>query len=142
MDMKAFSDENVARCVAPNGFNHPLDGWSLSDWMVATMGELGEAANVLKKLNRVPGFSLDKDSWGDVPNNKTMAAKYFLDIMNEGTSEMVEGARMILKAMWMRLAMPTQLDISDDAVGEAMVNWFTKVSPTPMPADVKVITKE
>jgi hypothetical protein len=70
----------------------------------------------------VPGFSLDKDSWGDVPNNKTMAAKYFLDIMNDGTPEMVEGARQILKAMWMRLAMPTQLDISDNDMGEAMVN--------------------
>lgn len=53
MDMKAFSDENVARCTAPNGFNMTLDSWTLSDWMVATMGELGEAANVLKKLNRV-----------------------------------------------------------------------------------------
>ena len=33
----------------PNG----LAGWSLSDWMTATCGELGEAANVIKKLNRV-----------------------------------------------------------------------------------------
>lgn len=65
MDMKAFSDENVARCTAPNGFNHPLDSWSLDDWIVATMGELGEAANVLKKLNRVrdgiPGNSETPD---------------------------------------------------------------------------------
>jgi NTP pyrophosphatase (non-canonical NTP hydrolase) len=52
-DLKAFSEENLARSTAPNGFNHPLKGWSLSDWMTATMGELGEAANVLKKLNRV-----------------------------------------------------------------------------------------
>ncbi len=41
---------NVARCV--EGWKHPLDGWSLDDWMVATLGELGEASNVLKKLNR------------------------------------------------------------------------------------------
>jgi NTP pyrophosphatase (non-canonical NTP hydrolase) len=65
MDMKAFSDENVARCTAPNGFNHPLDSWTLDDWLVATMGELGEAANVLKKLNRVrdgiPGNSETPD---------------------------------------------------------------------------------
>lgn len=26
--------------------------WSFNDWMVATMGELGEAANVLKKVAR------------------------------------------------------------------------------------------
>ena len=89
----------------------------------------------------VPGFSLDKDSWGDVPNNKTMAAKYFLDIMNDGTPEMVEGTRMILKALWMRLAMPDQLDISDNDLGEAMVHWLTKVSPRPMPPGTKVITR-
>ena len=51
--MRKFSAENALRCMAPKGFNHPLSGWSLSDWMTATMGELGEAANVLKKLNRV-----------------------------------------------------------------------------------------
>lgn len=53
MDMIEFSRENHARCTAQNGFNHPLASWSLSDWMTATLGELGEAANVLKKLNRV-----------------------------------------------------------------------------------------
>lgn len=53
MDMREFSAENLSRCQSPHGFNHPLSSWSLSDWMTATMGELGEAANVLKKLNRV-----------------------------------------------------------------------------------------
>jgi NTP pyrophosphatase (non-canonical NTP hydrolase) len=51
-DLK-FSDlrnANLARCAKwhPNG----LSEWSLSDWFTATMGELGEAANVAKKLNR------------------------------------------------------------------------------------------
>lgn len=27
--------------------------WSLSDWMTALVGEVGEAANVIKKLNRI-----------------------------------------------------------------------------------------
>ena len=58
-DLREFSKENLSRCASPRGFNHPLASWSLSDWMTATMGELGEAANVLKKLNRardgVPG---------------------------------------------------------------------------------------
>jgi NTP pyrophosphatase (non-canonical NTP hydrolase) len=52
-DMKAFSRMNRERCESPQGFNHPLNSWSLSDWMTATFGELGEAANVAKKLNRV-----------------------------------------------------------------------------------------
>lgn len=53
MDMKTFAKINRARCEAANGFNHKLESWSLSDWMTATMGELGEAANYVKKLNRV-----------------------------------------------------------------------------------------
>lgn len=53
MDFKIFAALNRARCEAPSGFNHKLSDWSLSDWIVATVGELGEAANVAKKLNRV-----------------------------------------------------------------------------------------
>lgn len=57
-----FSKRNRTRCEAKNGFNHRLDSWSLSDWMTATMGELGESANIIKKLNRVrdgiPGNTL------------------------------------------------------------------------------------
>lgn len=49
----SFSERNRQRCEAKNGFNHSLNSWSLSDWMTATAGELGEAANVIKKLNRV-----------------------------------------------------------------------------------------
>lgn len=48
-----FSERNRRRCEAKNGFRHTLGSWTLSDWMTATMGELGEAANVIKKLNRV-----------------------------------------------------------------------------------------
>lgn len=58
-DLVAFSRENLARCEASNGFNHPLGSWTPSDWMTAIVGELGEAANIVKKLNRardgVPG---------------------------------------------------------------------------------------
>lgn len=48
-----FSKRNRKRCEASSGFNHKLGSWSGSDWMVAVVGEIGEAANVLKKLNRV-----------------------------------------------------------------------------------------
>lgn len=53
MDLKRFSRINRERCEAADGFNHRLEDWSLSDWFLATVGELGEAANVGKKLNRV-----------------------------------------------------------------------------------------
>lgn len=41
---------NLSRCARwhPRGLNE----WSLSDWGVATAGEMGEALNVIKKLNR------------------------------------------------------------------------------------------
>lgn len=47
-----FSKFNRERCVSPLAFNHPLDAWSTSDWLTAVLGELGEAANAAKKLNR------------------------------------------------------------------------------------------
>lgn len=63
MDLDYFSEVNRRRCEAPDGFNHPLIGWTTSDWMTALVGEVGEAANIVKKLNRirdgVPGNSPD-----------------------------------------------------------------------------------
>lgn len=53
MHFKDFSTFNRRRCESPKGFNHDLSGWSLSDWFTAVTGELGEAANIAKKLNRV-----------------------------------------------------------------------------------------
>lgn len=57
-----FSVANRTRCESAQGFDHPLDGWTTSDWFVAMMGELGEAANLVKKLNRVrDGISGNKE---------------------------------------------------------------------------------
>jgi len=53
MDFQEFSRRNRKRCEAPNGFNHPLHMWDRSDWFLAVIGEMGEAANIAKKLNRV-----------------------------------------------------------------------------------------
>lgn len=47
-----FSQANRARSESPQGFDHKLKDWSTSDWFVALMGEIGEAANIAKKLNR------------------------------------------------------------------------------------------
>lgn len=53
MTFAEFSAANRRRCESPDGFYHKLSDWSLSDWMTAVLGELGEASNVAKKLNRV-----------------------------------------------------------------------------------------
>jgi NTP pyrophosphatase (non-canonical NTP hydrolase) len=52
LTFEAFSRINRQRCEAESGFNHQLASWSTSDWFLAILGELGEAANVAKKLNR------------------------------------------------------------------------------------------
>jgi NTP pyrophosphatase (non-canonical NTP hydrolase) len=43
---------NHARCISPEGFNHPLDSWSIAEWTNAIAGEVGEACNLAKKLIR------------------------------------------------------------------------------------------
>lgn len=52
-DMTLFSARNLKRCESPRGFNHAVNSWDLSDWFLAVIGEIGEAANIAKKLNRV-----------------------------------------------------------------------------------------
>jgi NTP pyrophosphatase (non-canonical NTP hydrolase) len=61
MTFDQFSEANRERCESPQGFNHKLSDWSSSDWMTALVGEVGEAANIVKKLNRY------RD---DIPGNK------------------------------------------------------------------------
>ena len=74
MDLETFSRKNRERCESPQGFNHKLTDWSLSDWLTATVGELGEAANVVKKLNRV------RDG---VPGNKESEAQLRARLLQE-----------------------------------------------------------
>ena len=60
-----FSRINRQRCESKDGFNHLLSSWSRSDWFTAVLGELGEAANIAKKLNRtrdgIPGNKASKE---------------------------------------------------------------------------------
>lgn len=74
MTFNQFSAANLERCTSPKGFNHPLLSWSLSDWFTAVVGELGEAANVAKKLNRV------RDG---IPGNKKTPEQLRADFADE-----------------------------------------------------------
>lgn len=53
---------NVRRC---NGAFHPVDAWSPCDWMTAACGELGEAANLIKKRRR--GEDIDTEAIAHEP---------------------------------------------------------------------------
>lgn len=85
MDMYEFGTVNRARCEDADGFNHPLKAWSLSDWMTATLGELGEAANVLKKLNRardgVPGNKETPEELREMFADELADAYIYLDLL-------------------------------------------------------------
>ena len=65
MDHREFSRLNRERSESIIGFNHALSSWSTSDWFVAVLGELGEAANVAKKLNRVRDGITGNDETAD-----------------------------------------------------------------------------
>jgi NTP pyrophosphatase (non-canonical NTP hydrolase) len=80
-----FSAANVTRSESPTGFNHPLNGWSTSDWMTALVGEVGEAANVVKKLNRyrdgVPGNKVSEQELRDMLRKELGDVFVYLDLM-------------------------------------------------------------
>ena len=55
-----FRKQNKLRCESIEGFNHSINSWSQDDWVVALVGEFGEAMNVIKKLNRLrDGLTVD-----------------------------------------------------------------------------------
>ena len=85
MTFNGFSTVNRMRCEHPQGFHHALNSWSLSDWMTATLGELGEAANVAKKLNRVrdgiPGNNVTEAELRAMLSDEIADAFIYLDLL-------------------------------------------------------------
>ena len=51
LDFDELRAANVTRCERWHG-PAGVQGWSASDWMTALVGEVGEAAGVLKMMNR------------------------------------------------------------------------------------------
>ena len=96
MTFNDFSVFNRRRCEAAKGFNHRIGDWSLSDWMTATVGELGEAANVAKKLNRVrdgiPGNSETEDELRDNLADEIADTFIYLDLMAQSQGIVLEDA--------------------------------------------------
>jgi NTP pyrophosphatase (non-canonical NTP hydrolase) len=80
-----FSEVNRQRCESPDGFNHRLDSWSTSDWFLATVGELGEAANIAKKLNRyrdgIPGNKESESALRDKLRKELGDVYVYLDLL-------------------------------------------------------------
>jgi NTP pyrophosphatase (non-canonical NTP hydrolase) len=96
MEFWKFSDANRSRCEATNGFNHDLQSWSLSDWFTAVLGELGEAANVAKKLNRVrdgiPGNTISAGELRDMLERELADTFIYLDLLCQSQGIVLEHA--------------------------------------------------
>lgn len=72
LTFSALRSVNSTRCL--RWHKTGLNEWSLNDWIVAVGGEVGEALNVVKKLNR--------DREGQ-PGNKKTRAELLLDLGDE-----------------------------------------------------------
>jgi NTP pyrophosphatase (non-canonical NTP hydrolase) len=96
MRFKEFAEMNRTRAEAKDGFNHRLSDWSLSDWFTAVMGELGEAANVAKKLNRIrDGIPGNKETEEElrVKLRKEIGDTFvYLDLLAQSEGFSIEGA--------------------------------------------------
>ncbi len=96
MSFAAFASANRERCESPQGFNHKLADWSASDWMTATLGELGEAANIVKKLNRyrdnIPGNKEARDALVANLRKELGDVFVYLDLMAQSLGFRIEDA--------------------------------------------------
>ncbi len=83
LSFRTLRAANMDRCQRwhPGG----LSDWSLSDWGVATAGELGEALNVVKKLNRerdgITGNTASGDELREQLADELADVAIYLDIM-------------------------------------------------------------
>ena len=114
MTFGQFSDANRRRCESPQGFNHQLSGWSTSDWMTALVGEVGEAANVVKKLNRVrdgvPGNKLTADELRDQLRKELGDVFVYLDLMAQSLGfTIADAAAEVFNAKSADLGYPEKL---------------------------------
>jgi NTP pyrophosphatase (non-canonical NTP hydrolase) len=109
-----FARINRQRCESPDGFNHKLESWSTSDWFLALLGELGEAANIAKKLNRVrdgiPGNKISKKELQDKLRQELGDAFVYLDLLCQSVGIEIESAAVeVFNAKSQELGCPIRI---------------------------------
>jgi len=114
MTFGQFSGANRARCESPDGFNHKLGSWSTSDWITAITGELGEAANVVKKLNRyrdgVPGNKLSEGELRDQLRKELGDVFVYLDLTCQSLGfSIADAATEVFNSKSAEIGYPTKL---------------------------------
>lgn len=114
MTFGQFSEANRARCESRKGFGHRLCGWSSSDWMTALMGEVGEAANVVKKLNRyrdgIPGNKVPERELRDQLRKELGDVFVYLDLMCQSLGfSVADAATEVFNSKSAEIGYPTKL---------------------------------
>lgn len=116
MDMNEFAKANLERCQSQQGFNHKLADWSLSDWFTALIGEIGEAANIAKKLNRVrdgiPGNDCDEQALREKLASELADSYIYLDLLAQSAGiNLSEAVQRAFNAKSAKIGYPVQLNL-------------------------------
>lgn len=128
---ETFSQANRARCEAPNGFNHKLNSWSLSDWFTAVVGELGEAANVAKKLNRVrDGITGNKETADQLRTklqSEVADAYIYLDLLAQSEGfDLMTAVIETFNRKSQEIGYPVMLPPTPPPATEDIRDWFNE----------------
>jgi hypothetical protein len=95
LTFSGFAQVNRMRCESPQGFNHALDSWSLSDWITATVGALVET-NIAKKLDRVrdgiPGNTQAEEELRAALRDEIADVFIYLDLLAQSQGICLEDA--------------------------------------------------
>ena len=114
LTFERFSAINRLRCESKDGFNHALGSWSTSDWFLALLGELGEAANVAKKLNRVrdgiPGNKQSKEELEAMLRDELGDSFVYLDLLAQSLNVAIgEAAVKVFNAKSEQIGCPVRI---------------------------------
>lgn len=140
MDLRELNRVNVRRCE--ESF-HKVNDWSPCDWMTAVAGEVGEAANKIKKLKRIETDGLD------TPQNRELLELIPRQLLKEAP-DVIE--RAVREALQLSIAdeladVVIYLDLLAHRLGvslsEAVVRKFNRTSekvgsPLRLPDAVKL----
>lgn len=130
MRFKDFSAINRTRCEHPQGFNHAIGSWSGSDWMTALVGEIGEAANIIKKLNRtrdgVPGNKETDPVLHEKLAKELGDAGVYLDLIAQRYGlDLGECMRRVFNEKSLEIGYPLQVDVDADEDEAQSVDLLT-----------------
>lgn len=86
---------NLLRC---DGYFHPIEDWSPTDWATAMTGECGEACNFVKKLRRLQN---PNTIWKKTPEN--LDEKYLIAETAKELADMIIYADLLAERLGINL---------------------------------------